>query len=143
MEAIPTKEGRAFVHLGYTYKQGSLTATGMRLNFATFERDKVGFTELGRSTAGEPQIIGGVRGLVERNTMRYFLALEASLSADSPTKRARRWYELTEQYPRQLHEASLNEYLASRPSSSRRSSMCKIPSQRALNRPRGFTPFLF
>jgi hypothetical protein len=31
-------------------------------------------------STGQPDYIGGVRGLVERNTMRYYLAIDAYLS---------------------------------------------------------------
>ena len=59
-----------------------------------------------------------MRGAVERNTMRYYLAIEAFLGALSAPpgarveKSMRDWFAATEAYPRQLHEVEQNEYLA-------------------------------
>jgi hypothetical protein len=58
-----------------------------------------------------------VRGVVERNTMRYYLALEAYLGTlDAPApqrvdKRLRAFHAGLERYPQQLHELELAEYL--------------------------------
>ncbi|WP_395701915.1 hypothetical protein [Aquabacterium sp.] len=115
LEAMPAPGGRTFARLSYSYGQGFMTATALRLYFATFGRSKVGFSEVGHLPNGQPELIGGIRGLVERNAMRYFLALQALFAADAQPQRARRWFELTEQHPRQLHEPSLEQYLANRP----------------------------
>ena len=32
-------------------------------------------------TDGQPQLVGGVRGVLERNTLRYYLAIDAWLAA--------------------------------------------------------------
>ena len=59
-----------------------------------------------------------MRGTVERNTMRYYLAIEAYLdSLDKPPAqqldaRLRQWFDATEQYARQLHEVDKESYLA-------------------------------
>jgi hypothetical protein len=82
---------------------------------ATFGSDKVGFTVLGKTPEGQLDYIRGLRGLVERNAMRYFLTLDAYLSAPGPEqadRRQRRWFAAAEQYPRQLHEVDLDTYLA-------------------------------
>ncbi len=115
LEAMPAPGGRTFARLSYSYGQGFMTAAALRLYFATFGRSKVGFSEVGRTPNGQPELIGGIRGLVERNAMRYFLALQALFAADAQPQRARRWFELTEQHPRQLHEPTLEQYLAHRP----------------------------
>jgi len=58
-----------------------------------------------------------VRGVVERNTMRYYLAIDAYLFAlttlpkDQLEKRLQKWYDGTEQYATQLHEVERNDYL--------------------------------
>ena len=73
----------------------------------TVGRDKVGFTVVGKEADGEPRFVGGMRGVVERNTMRYYLAIEAYLGALSAPPRARMekslrdWFAATERYPRQ------------------------------------------
>ena len=58
-----------------------------------------------------------MRGMVERNAMRYYLAVESFLGAlavpepERTEKRLRDWYEATEQYARQLHDLERHEYL--------------------------------
>src|SRR5436190_22767076 len=89
----------------------------MRTYLSTVAHDKVGFTVVGRTPDGKPESIGGMRGVVERNTMRYYLAIEAylaNLSAPPATraeKSFRDWFAATELYPRQLHEMEQDEYM--------------------------------
>jgi hypothetical protein len=89
----------------------------MKIYLATAGRDKVGFTVIGTQPDGQPNYIGGVRGVVERNTMRYFLAIDAyltALSAPAPARletRLQNWYDATENYARQLHDVDRNAYL--------------------------------
>jgi hypothetical protein len=88
---------------------------GTQAYLATFGRDKVGFTVTSKTPDGQPEYIRGLRGLVERNAMRYFLTLDAYLSApaqDQAERRQRHWFAAAEQYPRQLHEVDLETYLA-------------------------------
>jgi hypothetical protein len=90
----------------------------MRGYLATIGRDKVGFSIVAKKSDGQPVYIGGTRGVVERNTMRYYLAIEAYLAALSvpPGKqlesRLSAWYAGVERYPLQLHELDRDEYLA-------------------------------
>jgi hypothetical protein len=61
--------------------------------------------------------VSSMRGVMERNTMRYYLAINAylgTLSAPSHERverRMRNWFAATERYPLQLHEVDLAEYL--------------------------------
>jgi hypothetical protein len=77
----------------------------------------VGFTVVGKQSDGQALHIGGMRGLVERNTMRYYLAIEAFLGALSAPPQARLekslhdWFAAIERYPRQLHDLEQSEYL--------------------------------
>lgn len=81
---------------------------------ASAGRNKVGFSP-NEDGSG---YIGGVRGMVERNTMRYYLAIDSYLGALSMSpdkqinKRLQDWYAATERYPRQLREISRNDYLS-------------------------------
>jgi hypothetical protein len=117
LEATPLDANRTFVHLAYSYTMRSAARMGMSLYLATSGRDKVGFSVVDRTANGKPVYIGGVRGVVERNTMRYYLALEAylgTLEAPAPgrvEKRLRAFHAGLERYPRQLHEHELAEYL--------------------------------
>ncbi|RZI73743.1 MAG: hypothetical protein EOP80_11675 [Variovorax sp.] len=120
LEATPLDANRSFVHFSYSYEQNMMVALAVRAYLATFGSSKVGFTELGKRPDGTPNFIAGPRGLVERNAMRYFLTLEAFMSADSTEARRQAWYSATERYPRQLHEAERETYLALKRSDSQR-----------------------
>jgi hypothetical protein len=117
LQAIPLNSGRSFIHLRYSYGYGFAGRMAMKAYLATAGSDKVGFTVVGKSADGEPEYIGGVRGLVERNTMRYYLAIDAYLSAvPAPAaaqldKRLNHWFAATERYPRQLHELDQAQYI--------------------------------
>jgi hypothetical protein len=117
-EAIPLEGGRTFIRLSYAYAFGMAGRMAMQLYLGTAGRHKVGFTIAGAQADGQPRHIGGMRGVVERNTMRYFLAVEAFLGALSlpPQARAeksmRDWFAGSERYSRQLHEMEQGEYLA-------------------------------
>ncbi|HEX3382770.1 MAG TPA: hypothetical protein VHU21_23635 [Paraburkholderia sp.] len=117
LEAIPVGDNRTFIHLTYAYGYGTAGRLAMKTYLATIGSDKVGFSSTPDSSASEPRYVGGVRGLVERNTMRYYLAIDAYLGAlSSPPnarldKRLADWFDATEQYPRQLHEVSRADYM--------------------------------
>lgn len=119
LEASPVEGGRAsFLHLSYTYGFGFLARTATQGYLATAGRDKVGFSVIGRRADGQPLYVGGTRGVVERNTMRYYLAIDAylgALSAPPPLqveKRLNAWHTGVELYPRQLRELDRTQYLA-------------------------------
>jgi hypothetical protein len=117
LEAVPLESGKTFIHLGYSYGFGSFGRLAMQTYLATIGRSKVGFTVVGAEADGQTRYIGGMRGLVERNAMRYYVAIEAFLGAPSGSpqvrfeKRIRDWYRTTELFPRQLHEVEQGEYL--------------------------------
>jgi len=117
LEAVPLETGRTFIHLSYSYTYGVAGRLALQAYLATIGRSKVGFAVVGTRTDGEPVNIGGIRGLVERNTMRYYLAIEAFLGALSAPvqerleKRLREWFAATERYSPQLHEMEQGEYL--------------------------------
>jgi hypothetical protein len=117
LEAVPLEDGRSFIHLGYAYGYGTFGRLAMQTYLATIGRNKVGFSLAGTQADEPPRHIAGLRGVVERNTMRYYLAIEAYLGAMSARpqarleKRLRDWHAATERYPRQLHEMDAEEYL--------------------------------
>jgi len=117
-DAIPLQDGRTFTHLAYSYSYGTMGRLAMKTYLATIGRDKVGFTTTGTRPDGQPRYIGGIRGVVERNTMRYYLAIEAFLGALSEPPEAQletrlhNWFAATERHARQLHEVERDAYLA-------------------------------
>jgi hypothetical protein len=118
LEAVALDAKRSFVHLSYAYSYGTVARMAMQAYLATAGRDKVGFSITGRTEDGKPIHVDGVRGAVERNAMRYYLAVEAYLGAlstppgDRQEKRQRDWFASTERHPAQLHEMGWDEYLA-------------------------------
>jgi len=117
LEAMPLDATHSFLVLSYSYAYGIAARIALKGYLATFGAGKVGFTILGRQADGEPRYVGGLRGIVERNVMRYYLAIGAHLGALSapPEARAelsmRDWFAATERYPRQLHELDRSDYL--------------------------------
>jgi hypothetical protein len=117
VEMIPLN-GKTFIHFHYGYEYGFLTDMAMFTYLSTIGSGKVGFTVTDRDSNGEPEYVSGVQGVVERNAMRYYLALQAYLdSLDAPAseqfeQRLQRWYDLTERYHRQLYEMNREDYLA-------------------------------
>jgi hypothetical protein len=118
LEAAPIDGRRTFIHMSYSYVLGFGARIAMSAYLATSGRDKVGFSVVDRAPDGRPVYIDGARGAIERNTMRYYLAVEAyldSLTAPAGQRletRLRDWYAGIERYPRQLREqVKREEYL--------------------------------
>jgi hypothetical protein len=117
LEALAINNNRTFLHLTYSYSYGMAGLIAMKTYLATIARSKVGFTTTGGQSSAQPEYIGGVRGTVERNTMRYYLAIDAYLNAlsSAPDKRLKQrltnCFSATEQYPRQLQEVTRQEYM--------------------------------
>jgi hypothetical protein len=118
LEVVALDARRSFLHMSYSYAYGISARVAMQGYLATIGRNKVGFSIVGRKAGGQPVHMGSVRGVVERNTMRYYLAIEAylgALSVPAPARLERRlndWYAGIERYPLQLHELERGEYLA-------------------------------
>ena len=118
VSAVPLGTGRTFMHLSYSYSYGIAGRIAMQAYLATAGASKVGFTVTGRDGNGQPIYIGGVRGALERNVMRYYLAIDAHLASLSAPperqleKRIETWFDASERYARQLHEMDRATYIA-------------------------------
>ncbi|MBT2321495.1 hypothetical protein J7E62_03860 [Variovorax paradoxus] len=118
LEATPLGARQTFLHFGYAYEHNMMARYATMAYLATFGSHKVGFTVVGKTPDGRPEYIRGLRGLVERNAMRYFFTLDAYLAGlDAPApkraeKRLNYWFQSIERYPAQLHEIDLATYLA-------------------------------
>ena len=117
LQAVAVEEDTTFLHFSYANTYSLAGRIAMETYLATLGRGKVGFTRTREYSSETPNYIGGTRGVVERNTMRYYLALEAYLAALSTPAQARQekrlqtWFGFTEQYARQLHEVDRATYL--------------------------------
>ena len=118
VSAVPLDGNRTFMHLSYSYGYGATGRFAMGAYLSTVGASKIGFTVTGRDANGQPVYIGGVRGAIERNVMRYYLAINAhlaSMSVPPPQrleKRIQTWFDSTERYPQQLREMDRSTYVA-------------------------------
>lgn len=115
--------GRTLLQLRYTYAQGPAARWAMQLYLSTAGRHKVGFSLVpdrsdgNAAPAARATPVTGVRGLLERNTVRYYLAIDAYLDAlvlppaQQLERRLRDWFAATERHPAQLHELDWATYV--------------------------------
>lgn len=109
-------ENETLLHMGISHKTCFISRAATLGYLSTIGKDKVGFSIVEQKD-GNPVYIKGLEGIIERNVMRYFLALSIYLdtlslvSAERFIQRAEAWYELTEQYATQLHELDKQEYM--------------------------------
>ena len=117
LRAMPLPDGKTFMHLRYAYGYGFAGRIAMQGYLATVGSGKVGFTQASAAPGKAPAYIGGMRGAVERNTVRYYLAIDAYLAtlnkpvAQQFNARLEHWFDATEQYPEQFRDLDRNSYL--------------------------------
>lgn len=117
VSAVPIDGKKTFLHLSYSYGYGMAGKMAMQAFLATVGAKKVGFSVESRDASGKPVYIQGVRGVIERNAMRYYLAIDAYMDALSAPvaerndKRINGWFNETERYARQLHEMDKAAYV--------------------------------
>ena len=116
LEVTALDEQRSFMHMQYSYTQGIVARCATSVYFSTRGRDKVGFTWI-HDEDDPPRLVRGIRGALERNTMRYYLAFDAYLHAlGSPAPQRfeqsiERWFADTERFARQLREVKHDDYI--------------------------------
>ena len=117
LEAIPLADGSSFLHMTYSTATGLLARVAMQSYLATAGRGKVGFTATRVTPDGPPVHIGGALGAIERNSMRYYLAVDSYLGStlapatEQLETRLQSWHGATQRYPRQLDEIERQPYL--------------------------------
>jgi hypothetical protein len=117
LEAASIDEHHSFIHLSYSYEYGTMSKLAMQVYLNTIGAKKVGFSTT-TGDDGQPRLVGGMRGVMERNTMRYYLAIDAylnSLSAPAGQQLDRRlsdWFAMSARYRRQLWEMERDEYMS-------------------------------
>jgi hypothetical protein len=118
VEVIPAGQQQTFLKLRYSYAYGATARLAMSAYLATAGRDLVGFTATGGDDGSEPEYVRGLRGVLERNAMRYYLAIDAFIAAmDAPAAeqleaRLDHWADAAERYPRQLLDFERDSYVA-------------------------------
>ena len=117
VEAIALSDSSTFFHLAYEYKFGFWTRFAMSTYFATLGSGKVGFTVIEKDEDGNPVYVEGIRGVIERNSIRYYFAIQSYLNTGkAPTNkrfktRISNWFDMTERYHKQLYEMDKKDYL--------------------------------
>ena len=117
-EALPLDGGRTFVHVSYTYSDSAALRLAGKAYFATLGSGKVGFTVTSTDSSGNPVYIGGPRGAIERNAVRYYFAIQSFMNTLRYPEERRfsmritEWYDLTTRYRKQLFELDKKDYLA-------------------------------
>jgi len=117
-EALPLDGGRTFVHVSYAYSDSAALRLAGKVYFATLGWGKVGFTVTGTDSSGNPLYVGGLRGSIERNAVRYYFAIQAFMNTLRYPEERRfsmrisEWYDLTSRYRKQLFDLDKKDYLA-------------------------------
>jgi len=116
-EAMPLDDGKTFVHVSYTYRAGFTASLAGKIYFATLGKGCAGFTVTGTDGSGKPLYIGGQRGAIERNVVRYYLAIGSYMDTlhfpetDRLPERLSKWYEYTSRFRKQLFEMEKKDYM--------------------------------
>jgi len=117
LEAMPLDGEQTLIHVRYTWRTPLWLRVATDSYFATLGAHKVGFSTTNGGQPGEPEYVGGLHGAIERNALRYYLALDSYFSTEHTPEAGRfdqrlnRWFDLTERYPAQLHEMDRDDYL--------------------------------
>ncbi len=109
-------EGKTLVQVHASYVPSMQSKLALGTYLMTMGRNKVGFST-STDASGDTTPIKGARGIIERNTMRYFLALrtEVALASGGASDEARieRWFDATAEFE-PLYEIPRDEYIANK-----------------------------
>lgn len=117
-EALSLDGEKTFVHVSYAYSDSAALRLAGKVYFTTLGYGKVGFTVIGTDQNGQPVYISGPRGAIERNAVRYYLAIQAFMNTLRYPEESRfsmrisEWYNLTGRYSTQLYELDKETYLS-------------------------------
>lgn len=115
--AIPLTDNSTFFYISYQYQYGFFMHAAMSTYLATFGYNKVGFSIIGKDKNSKPIYVDGIRGVIERNIVRYYFAVKSYLETQKVAKneqfesRISYWFDLTEKYHKQLYEMDKPDYL--------------------------------
>lgn len=118
LQAIPDEAEGSLIHLRYSLAYGASARLAMRAYFALGGRQRVGFSREALDADGEPRLVGGLRGMIERNVMRFYLGLSVyheTLAVPEPERLEARlagYFAATDRYARQLRELDEASYLS-------------------------------
>jgi hypothetical protein len=84
LDAMPVGDraaGSTFVRIISSYRSSFTSRLATDTYLATLGKHKVGFSVVGVTQSGGPIYVDGIQGVIERNAMRYYLALVAFFDA--------------------------------------------------------------
>lgn len=99
VEVLALDAKRSVLRMVYAYSYGMTARLATQAYLSTTGSEKIGFTTESQGSTGDRVPVGGLRGSVERNAMRYYLAIEARAAQGDAQPGAR-------------FERSLDEWLA-------------------------------
>ena len=117
-EAMPVGDN-TFARLRTSEHQSWISSKAMHVYLSTKGAEKTGITVVGHDESGRPQYSAGEEGAIERNVLRYYLAVVAFFDTlDEPddsrfNAALQEWFDATERFP-QLYEVDEHEYLAAK-----------------------------
>ena len=109
--------GKTVVALPSSFEPSMLSRLLTGIYLSTLGRERIGFSREATEAGVPVGYVRGVKGMIERNVMRYYLALKAFLdTGDLPADRqfearARLAYDLMDLYPAQLRQMDKADYL--------------------------------
>jgi hypothetical protein len=109
--------GKTVVALSSSFEPSMLSRLLTGIYLGTVGRNMIGFSREATEAGTPGGYVRGVKGMIERNVMRYYLSLKAFLdTADLPAGRqfevrASLAYDLMDLYPAQLRQMDKAEYL--------------------------------
>lgn len=116
LRAIPYN-GQTLISVNSLYAPGRLTRMATYTYINVFARNKPGFTMVKQDDAAKPSPITGFPAIIERSSVRAYLALKSLLTnrhlrpEQQFEARLRTWYDLNSPYNKQLYELDRNQYL--------------------------------
>lgn len=109
LEAEPYSQTTSIIRLVYRNSYGFVARSALFIYLKTLGSDKIGFS---RDPDGQP--IKGIRGILERNAMRYVLSLSAYFINRDPNKplqtTLRNWHHYAKLFQKQLQEIGWEDY---------------------------------
>lgn len=108
--------GETILHFTSSIEMSTVSRLATATYLATLGRHRIGFSLIDDGE-GKKTPVKGVKGMIERNAMRYYLALQTHIEQrkEPETLRFERsinsWFDLTERYHDQLYEVPREKYI--------------------------------
>jgi len=114
LDVVRAEEG-SLLHFHISYQRSWLSSMLTNAYLSTLGRNKIGFSH--STQEGESRPVQGIKGIIERNAMRYQIAINAFLNTQSLPEVMRHeaalanWFKQNDSHPEQLHEMDEADYM--------------------------------